>query len=172
MSVFPRGTAERGELGRIGDFRLVREVGRGGMGVVYEAEQISLRRRVALEGLYRSPQRSILDNSGSFRNEAQAAARLHHTAVVPIYAVGVESGVHYYAMQFIDGQSLAELIEGLRRINREIDAKNGRDVPDVAESLAPRPELSQTIDYPAARLFEYRSAAADRLRPWRPRPSR
>lgn len=153
----PSGPAERGELGRIGDFRLVREVGRGGMGVVYEAEQISLRRRVALKVL---PFAATFDSRQlqRFRNEAQAAAQLHHTAVVPIYAVGVESGVHYYAMQFIDGQSLAELIEGLRRINREIDAKNGRDVPDVAESLAPS-ELSQTIDYPAARRFEYRSAS-------------
>lgn len=113
----PGRIADARSLGEIGDFRLLREVGRGGMGVVYEAEQRSLRRRVALKVL---PFAATFDprHLQRFRNEAQAAAQLHHTAVVPIYAVGVESGVHYYAMQFIEGQSLAELIEGLRHAER------------------------------------------------------
>jgi hypothetical protein len=93
----------------LGDFRLVREVGRGGMGVVYEAEQVSLGRKVALKVL---PFAATLDarQLQRFHNEARAAACLHHTNIVPVYYVGCERGVHFYAMQFIDGQPLSELI--------------------------------------------------------------
>jgi serine/threonine protein kinase len=106
------------ELGRLGDFRLIREVGRGGMGVVYEAEQISLRRRVALKVL---PFASAIDprRLQRFKNEAAAAANLRHEHIVPVHAVGCERGVHYYAMQFVDGQSLAALIAELRRSKAE-----------------------------------------------------
>jgi serine/threonine protein kinase/tetratricopeptide (TPR) repeat protein len=90
----------------IGDFQLVREIGRGGMGVVYEAEQLSLRRRVALKIL---PFSATHDPKqiGRFKNEAQAAAHVQHPNIVPVYAVGEENGVHYYAMQLIDGESLS-----------------------------------------------------------------
>jgi serine/threonine protein kinase len=96
--------------GTLGDFRLRREVGRGGMGIVYEAEQISLGRRVALKVL---PFAATMDPRHllRFQNEARAAASLHHEHIVPVYAVGQERGVHYYAMQFIDGQTLAALIQ-------------------------------------------------------------
>jgi serine/threonine protein kinase/tetratricopeptide (TPR) repeat protein len=100
--------------GVLGDFELLREVGRGGMGIVYEAVQRSLRRRVALKVL---PLAAVLDprQLQRFHNEAQAAAGLHHTSIVPVYAVGSERGVHYYAMQFIDGQPLSALIAARRR---------------------------------------------------------
>jgi serine/threonine protein kinase len=99
----------------LGDFRIVREVGRGGMGVVYEAEQISLGRRIALKVL---PFALTLDprQLQRFRNEARAAAQLHHQNIVPVFYVGSERGVHFYAMQYIEGQSLAELIYGLRQL--------------------------------------------------------
>jgi serine/threonine protein kinase/Flp pilus assembly protein TadD len=99
--------------GSLGDYHLLREVGRGGMGVVYEAEQISLGRRVALKVL---PFAAALDarQLQRFKNEAQAAAHLHHQNIVPVYAVGCERGVHYYAMQFIDGQTLAQVIADCR----------------------------------------------------------
>ena len=76
-------------LGRLGDYRLVREAGRGGMGTVYEAEQVSLGRRVALKVL---PFAGALDvrHQQRFQNEARAAACLHHTNIVPVYAVGSE----------------------------------------------------------------------------------
>jgi serine/threonine protein kinase/Tfp pilus assembly protein PilF len=96
-------------LGELGDFRLLREVGRGGMGVVYEAEQISLGRRVALKVL---PFAATMDprHLQRFHNEARAAACLHHPHIVPVHGVGCERAVHFYAMQFIEGQTLAELI--------------------------------------------------------------
>jgi len=104
--------ADEGER-RLGDFVLVREVGRGGMGVVYEARQVSLDRRVALKVL---PFAAVLESHqiARFKNEAQAAAQLHHPNIVPVFAVGAERGVHYYAMQFIDGQPLDRAIEALR----------------------------------------------------------
>jgi serine/threonine protein kinase/WD40 repeat protein len=101
--------------GPLGDYRIVREIGRGGMGVVYEAVQISLGRRVALKVL---PFAATLDGKQlqRFKNEAQAAAHLHHTNIVPVYGVGCERGVHYYAMQLIEGQTLAAMIRGLRQL--------------------------------------------------------
>jgi eukaryotic-like serine/threonine-protein kinase len=98
---------------RIGDFELVREIGRGGMGVVYEARQISLDRRVAVKLL---PFAAVLDarQIARFKHEAQAAAQLHHPNIVPVFAIGVERGVHYYAMQYIDGQPLDRAMEDLK----------------------------------------------------------
>jgi WD40 repeat protein/serine/threonine protein kinase len=98
---------------QLGDFQLVREIGRGGMGIVYEAEQISLERRVALKVL---PFAAMLDSKQlqRFKNEAHAAAHLHHSNIVPVYAVGHERGVHYFAMQFIDGQSLEAVLRELK----------------------------------------------------------
>ncbi len=107
----------------LGDFRILREVGRGGMGVVYEAEQISLGRRVALKVL---PAAAALDDRQRrrFENEARAAAHLQHPNVVPVFAVGTEGGVPYYAMPLIDGPTLAQVIDHLRLV-RSRDAKPG-----------------------------------------------
>jgi WD40 repeat protein/serine/threonine protein kinase len=96
----------------LGDFRILREIGCGGMGVVYEAQQISLPRRVAMKVL---PFAAVLDprQLERFKNEARAAATLDHPAIVSIYSVSCERGVHFFAMQFIEGQSLAEVIAEL-----------------------------------------------------------
>jgi eukaryotic-like serine/threonine-protein kinase len=97
----------------LGDFELIREIGRGGMGVVYEARQISLDRLVALKML---PFAAVLDarQIARFKHEARAAAQLHHPNIVPVFAIGVERGVHYYAMQLINGQPLDRAIAELR----------------------------------------------------------
>ena len=102
-------------LSQVGDYRIIREIGRGGMGVVYEAEQVSLGRRVALKVL---PWRSGGDRNAlvRFRREARASARLHHTNIVPVFEVGQDGEVQYYAMQFIQGQSLDLVIDELRRL--------------------------------------------------------
>src|SRR5437868_7483208 len=94
---------------RLGDFEVLREVGRGGMGVVYEARQLSLNRRVALKvlgpGLGLTPK--AVDR---FRREAAAAARLHHTNIVEVYATGEHDGTHFYAMELVDGPSLDRVL--------------------------------------------------------------
>jgi hypothetical protein len=98
---------------RLGDYLILREIGRGGMGIVYEAVQQSLGRQVALKVL---PQQALAGSSQleRFRLEARAAARLHHTNIVPVFGVGECEGVHYYAMQFIQGQGLESVIDALR----------------------------------------------------------
>jgi serine/threonine protein kinase/Flp pilus assembly protein TadD len=132
----PTSAENLSELGRLGDFHLVREVGRGGMGVVYEAEQISLGRRVALKVL---PFAAALDarQLQRFKNEAQAAACLHHTNIVPVFGVGCERGVHYYAMQFIEGLSLAEVIADLRLLVAEGAKELTSGPPASASGVAP-----------------------------------
>jgi serine/threonine protein kinase len=97
------------KLERLGDFRIVREIGRGGMGIVYEAVQESLDRHVALKVLSRA---SMLDEQHvqRFEQEARAAAGLHHTNIVPIFGVGQHDGLHYLVMQLIPGRSLAEIL--------------------------------------------------------------
>jgi serine/threonine protein kinase len=99
----------------LGDFRIVREIARGGMGVVYEAEQVKLGRRVAVKVL---PASAATDAQQllRFRNEAEAAAQLHHSHIVPVYAVGCEQGLHYFAMQLIEGLTLAGVIDELRAL--------------------------------------------------------
>ena len=93
------------QLERLGDFRIVRELGRGGMGVVFEAVQEALDRRVALKVL---PQAALLTERqlSRFRREAHIAAQLHHSNIVPVFGSGESDGFHWYAMQFIAGQSL------------------------------------------------------------------
>ena len=112
--------------GVLGDFRILREIGRGGMGVVYEAEQISLGRRVALKVL---PFAAMLDRQqlARFKNEARAAATLDHPNIVAIYSVGGERSVHFYAMQLIEGQSLAQVIDQLRAGSNEQGVANERE---------------------------------------------
>jgi serine/threonine protein kinase/WD40 repeat protein/tetratricopeptide (TPR) repeat protein len=109
-------TSERPE--RLGDFRIVREIGRGRMGVVYEAEQESLGRRVALKVLPAgvAQRASYLER---FRREARAAAKLHHTNIVPVFGVGEENGTCYYAMQYIQGQPLDDVLDEVKRLRGE-----------------------------------------------------
>lgn len=100
---------------RIGDFAILEEIGRGGMGVVYRARQISLNRLVALKVLSHTltcSERLVT----RFLREAQAAARLHHTNIVPIYAQGRDGDLYYYAMELIDGRSLDAVFAEQRRL--------------------------------------------------------
>ncbi len=118
----------------MGDYRIIREIGRGGMGIIYEAEQISLGRLVALKVL---PFAAMLSERQlqRFKNEARAAAVLHHQNIVPVYGVGCHRGVHFYAMQLINGKSLAEVVEDLRTLEgRANKAASNKEACDVAQS--------------------------------------
>jgi serine/threonine protein kinase/streptogramin lyase len=138
--------------GVLGDFRLLRELGRGGMGVVYEAEQISLGRRVALKVL---PFAATMDprHLQRFQNEARAAAGLHHTNIVPVYYVGCERSVHFYAMQFIDGQDLASVIAQLRAVRAENSSNHKEKEKEQAarDPDATAPALSESGQQAATR---------------------
>src|ERR1700693_4785151 len=114
----------------LGDFQLIRELGRGGMGVVFEARQVSLNRKVALKVLASTlglTPRAV----ERFQREAEAAAKLHHTNIVPVYATGEQDGAHFYAMELIAGPSLDQVIKQLRDPNK----------------AAPAPELAATGPY-------------------------
>ncbi len=132
-----RTAEETATIASLSDFRTTRVIGRGGMAVVYEAVQVSLNRRVALKIL---PMTSAEDprKLRRFQVEAQAAALLHHPHIVPVHLVGSEGGVHYYAMQLIEGQTLGELIaahrlarDGQGRPKRDghVGPQRGRDGP-------------------------------------------
>jgi len=113
---------DRPELDSLGDFRIIRELGRGGMGIVYEAEQESLGRRVAIKVL---PKRYLADPTRRerFEREGRTAARLHHTNIVPIFGVGEHDGYHYLVMQYIRGIGMDAVLKLLA----------GRGVPTATE---------------------------------------
>jgi len=124
----PGGPAEA--TPRLGEYRILREVGRGGMGVVYEAVQESLGRHVALKVLPADAAHrgQFLER---FRREARAAARLHHTNIVPVFGVGEDRGTYFYVMQFIPGRGLDAVLRDVRRLRGQAAA--GGD-PTVAEA--------------------------------------
>jgi WD40 repeat protein/serine/threonine protein kinase len=153
-------TAEK----QLGDYRILREVGRGGMGIVYEAEQISLGRRVALKVL---PFAATMDarHLRRFQNEARAAASLEHPHIVPVYCVGNERGVHYYAMKFIDGQSLARLIERQRAESSQplSVAASAAPADGTAPGAAARTERAQRDAAAFRQIAEWGIQAAEAL---------
>ncbi len=117
-------------------FAFFREIGRGGMGMVYEAIQESLGRRVALKVLrpeYGSNPSFLM----RFRREARSAASLHHSNIVPVFGVGVCDGHHYFAMQYIPGQTLENVLDEVRRLR----ALNG----DAIEPTQCKPARDATV---------------------------
>lgn len=127
----------------LGDFRIVGELGRGGMGVVYEAEQLGVGRRVALKVLRNH---LTLDERhvSRFRREAQAAGRLRHPSVVQVHTVGEVDGHHYIAMELVRGPSLAQVLVALRRSPHrptagDLAAATGR------EDLAREPGYAEAV---------------------------
>jgi hypothetical protein len=109
-----RVTLGAAPLTRLGDFRIIREIGRGGMGVVFEAEQESLGRRVAVKVL---PRQTLLGEKHlkRFQREARIAANLHHTNIVEIFGVGEQDGFNYYVMQLIEGVGLDAVVPELAK---------------------------------------------------------
>lgn len=124
----------------LGDFEIIREIGRGGMGVVFEARQVSLGRKVALK---------VLSNGlglttqavQRFRREAEAAARLHHSNIVAVYATGSQAGSYFYAMELIEGPSLDQVIR---------EARRGHVVTTDAEQLSDSDHEKTTEAYSGA----------------------
>jgi WD40 repeat protein/serine/threonine protein kinase len=130
------GPAEDARVERLGEYRILRMIGRGGMGVVYRAEQESLGRRVALKVLTASTL-SNPEHVQRFKREARAAARLHHTNIVPVFGVGEDHGIHFYVMQYIHGH-------GLDAIIRELARSRARASPTDPVAVGPETEKSDS----------------------------
>jgi serine/threonine protein kinase len=131
-------TRQGGSPAQVAGYRILREIGRGGMGVVYEAEQLALGRHVALKIL---PEPIARDPRGleRFRREARAAARLHHTNIVPVHEVGQDGGIAFYAMQFIQGQPLDAVLDELKALHQQPGAARGAagtEAPAAAAEVA------------------------------------
>ena len=142
-------------LEQVGDYRILREVGRGGMGVVYEAEQQSLGRRVALKVL---PRQAAGDAKSlmRFQREARAAAKMHHTNIVPVFEVGQDNERVFYAMQLIQGQGLDLVISDLQQLRSEHTV--GSDVLEMKVQFEQQRSLAASL---AAGRFEPPSLATD-----------
>jgi serine/threonine protein kinase/predicted Zn-dependent protease len=158
-------------LQQLGDYRILREVGRGGIGVVYEAEQVSLGRHVALKVL---PEHVTTNERQRtrFEREARSAARLHHTNIVPVFGVGEQDGMHYYVMQFIQGLGLDEVLEEVRRLAGgeppaqpfsgrplHVARRGGASAADVALSLVTGQPVSAVTAPEGTRDFDSSMAA-------------
>src|SRR5438132_888740 len=126
----------------LGPYRIVRPVGRGGMGVVYEAVHTGLEKRVALKVL---PRELAADRLDRFLREAQTAAALHHTNIVPVFDVGQVNGIPYYAMQFIDGRGLDRVLKDEGVKGGDSEGVNAAAVT-LAEASAPRLPVSAPGD--------------------------
>src|SRR2546425_130576 len=135
-----RASTAAAPLQQLGDYQILREVGRGGMGVVYEAQQLSLGRHVAIKVL---PSHALLDprHLGRFQREARSAAKLHHTNIVPVFGVGEQDGLYYYVMQFIQGLGLDLVLDELRRLRQP----RGKPAPTRGDAPAQPTNVTQDV---------------------------
>ena len=133
----PRASLGTIPLERLGDFRILGEIGRGGMGIVCEAFQESLGRHVAVKVL---PRQSLLDAKQlhRFQREAQTAARLHHTNIVPVFGVGEHEGFHYIVMQLIHGVGLDALLARLQQPEAHVPVMAEPKAGEVVQRAAHR----------------------------------
>lgn len=158
---------------RLDDFELLDELGRGGMGVVYRARQITLNRIVALKVLSAGAllsERAI----ARFRKEAQAAARLHHTNIVPVYAQGEQDGFVYYAMELIDGQPLDRVLaQSPSLVSLPALRTPGEHTPSTSRETDTRTQIAARSAAEPSAVLDVRAAhAPPRATPMTARPVR
>jgi hypothetical protein len=147
---------------RLADYRIVRSIGAGGMGEVYEAERESLSARVALKVLH--PRfRADATHLALFRREARSAARLHHTNVVTVFDFGEQDGVYYYAMQYIPGQALDKVLNDVRKLRTAPPGSTSPVTTVKTESALPVRAISEALQ---TGRFETGTASRCRAHRW------
>ena len=145
---------------QLGDYQLIREIGRGGMGIVYEGRQASLDRRVAIK-ILACP--VLLDERQRrrFQTEARAAAMLKHPHIVTVHSVGQDQGINYYVMELIEGPSLREIIDRIRETDGNRDRRPERDsAPGGSPILANGPSDSSPATDEDSRRVETEGLAS------------
>jgi serine/threonine protein kinase len=144
----------------LGEYRIIRKIGAGGMGVVYEAVQESLNRHVALKVLPTniSGRKNFLQR---FLREAQSAAKLHHTNIVPVFGVGEAGGTHFYAMQFIRGRPLDEVVNDVARIRGAAPADAGTAVAGTTDLSGGLSETGRSYWTNVAKVGQQVASALD-----------
>ncbi len=150
---------------RLGDFEILSEIGRGGMGVVYRARQVSLGREVALKVL---PDYARYGRTGveRFRTEAQAAARLHHTNIVSVYAQGEHDGHYFYAMELVDGVGLDAVVRDRPEALGSAAARWGPSAALAVDGRSPPPVSDDRQDQASREVQLARSSENLGTRPW------
>jgi serine/threonine protein kinase/tetratricopeptide (TPR) repeat protein len=151
----PRGAGHHAgaRLERLGDYHILQELGRGGMGVVYEAERESLKVRVALKVMHPTF-RTDATHLRRFHAEARSAARLHHTNIVPVFDYGEQDGICYYAMQMITGVGLNRVLDEVRRVRSSAGALAATRSGGPTAELVPIPDqLSYSLMTISQRLL-------------------
>ena len=163
-----RGVSGRASLGparleRLGDYRIVREIGRGGMGIVYEAVQESLGRHVAIKVL---PKSALLDPKAlkRFRREARIAAGLHHSNIAAVFGVGEQDHYHYFVMQYIRGVTLDRIIARMSEAGRE---RRGGETRETARELLERGQDAAHKEEGEASQAGHRAESGAMGRHWR-----
>jgi serine/threonine protein kinase len=130
----PADAPEEPRPERLGDFRIVGEIGRGGMGMIYEAVQEPFQRRVAVKTVRDDLQRVSGAAQDRFLREQTVLAKLHHTHIVPIYAAGPAGPLHYYAMQYIEGAALSQVVASVRLFESSSLVGETPSMGELAES--------------------------------------
>jgi serine/threonine protein kinase/WD40 repeat protein/Flp pilus assembly protein TadD len=156
------GESARPQHQRLGDYSILRIIGEGGMGVVYEAERESLKSRVALKVIH-ARFRTSKNYLRRFRTEARSAAQLHHTNIVPVFDYGEHDGVCYYAMQYIAGHSLDKVLADIRQIRQERGGKPAARLEARGAPTHPVPEPGDVDDDGPAPCLTVAEAPADPL---------
>ena len=139
---------------QLGDFRIIRKIGYGGMGIVYEAQQESLDRPVAIK-VFAPTLLSSARQIRRFKREAKAAGTLHHSNIVPVLGVGEQWGIHYYIMQLIDGKGLDQVIDlAGKRMRSEAEYElqgDWRRIAELGRQIASALKLRTQPKYSAPR---------------------
>jgi serine/threonine protein kinase len=136
----PAESAEPPRPERLGDFRIVGEIGYGGMGMVYEALQDPFHRRVAVKTIRSRLGRISGTTRARFLREQTALAKLHHNHIVPIHAAGHAEALDYYAMRYIEGASLSDVVNSVRHFESSHRPGKTPTMAQLAESAEQKRE--------------------------------